>query len=159
MFLKRQRRAHRKCPMTIPSFDETPLPKAAELAARVAGVPARSHSELMRHLEAQPGWMSLDGWPEIEDAELLRQLVGRPEDLRELHVVSDRSYADGRGAFVVQAGRLNDFVREYVEHFGEALFNGDVIVVSCEQKAVWILHHEGLLLRWRAEPSSPRIES
>jgi hypothetical protein len=145
--------------MTIPSFQEIPLPQAAELAARVAGIPARSHSELMRHMELQPGWMSLDGWPEIEDADLLRQLVGQPKYLGELHVVSDRSYAEGRGAFIVQAGRLNAFVHEYVEHFGEAFFNGDVIVVSCEQKAVWIFHHEGLLLRWRAKPSSSRIES
>jgi hypothetical protein len=58
-------------------------------------------------------------------------------------VVTDASFAPGRGAFMLDAAALETFVGAYLRSYGECFFDGDVIIASSGSRSIWLFHHEG----------------
>jgi len=103
-------------------------------------------SDLERYLMTHPGqadWHQLKDWEDHEDVELLQQLKTLQPILGEVHVVTDACYGVGFCPFSCEVEKLETLIKDYVACFGEAFFNGDVLIVSHAHKRIWAFHHEG----------------
>ncbi len=130
------------------SFSLTVLATAAEVAAGIVGAPISDMHDLQAKAELRDGWIRLNDWEALGDLDILQLLIEPSAQRGEAYVVTDLSYEPEQGAFHVRAGYLCAFARAYFESFGEALFNGDVIVLFPAQQAMFFFHHDGLTLHW-----------
>lgn len=63
----------------------------------------------------------------------------------ELVVITDASFAEGVGAFVLIAAEFDEFQTLHLDEFAERVFSGgDVILWAPMGKRVWLVHHEGV---------------
>lgn len=124
------------------------LTTISEIASAIIQENVSTIHELQQLAELRQGWQRLSGWENLEDPEILRLVLGDFVQNAEIYIVSDLSYQAERGAFCVSAGRIVNFLDYYFESFGEALFDGDVLLVSPSAKNLWIFHHEGMALQW-----------
>jgi hypothetical protein len=90
-------------------------------------------------------WRSIP--TDIEDDDTmakLLELASLPPG-SELVVITDASFGNGVGAFVLTAAEFDEFQRWHLDEFAERVFSGcDVIIWAPTDKRVWVVHHEGL---------------
>ena len=90
-------------------------------------------------------WYDIEDWESLDDLTILGYLEELKPFRGELLVVTEASYFNDKlGPFQVNAVDMKQFVNSHLESFGECFFNGDVIIVSINDKLVWIFHHEGM---------------
>jgi hypothetical protein len=84
-------------------------------------------SKAAKHVD----WKNLPGWESMSDAEIALRAGLYSAGLRgSLLVVTEASFAPGRGAFAVDSSDLGVFLSHHLTRYGEALFNGDVVVAE-----------------------------
>lgn len=95
-------------------------------------------------LDNPEAWRTVPNWEDKEDLDLLHGLgvakhfLGRP-----LMIVTEASFSDNTGAFLVSGDDLAAFVESHLDMFGEMFFNGDVVIMDTDNTSVWLFHHEG----------------
>ncbi|MDP4177254.1 MAG: tetratricopeptide repeat protein [Bacillota bacterium] len=62
----------------------------------------------------------------------------------ELLVVTHRSWFPNMSPFKVDANNIVEFAQKHLEIFGECFIGGDTIIISKENKQMWLFHHEGI---------------
>ncbi len=81
---------------------------------------------------------------ELEDMKSLNYL----QDLRkmngELCVITDYCYEEKCGPFIIDASKINDFVKNFYMEYGTAFYSTDVIIINFAEELIWVLFHEGI---------------
>jgi hypothetical protein len=91
--------------------------------------------------------LSGDGSSDIGVAAAIEFRVDGGRD-EEVYVVTDVSFGDGPGAFVVRFSELASFYEAYLERVGERVFSGcDVIVWAPETRRLWVVQHGGVFAK------------
>jgi hypothetical protein len=92
-------------------------------------------------------WASLPDWETLDDIDIADQTGLLQEPMRgDVLIVTEASFGAGGGAFVVEGFNLGAFIDTHLRGYGECFFNGDVIIVALEARAVWLFHHEGVYM-------------
>lgn len=85
-------------------------------------------------------------WTRIDNLEEMNDLAVYDEievDLAgDVSILTDASYLNRCGVFVVEGGYMRGFIGNYIDHFKEALFNGDTFFLTSEKLIV--LTHDGV---------------
>jgi len=86
-------------------------------------------------------------WEDRTDEDLLAELLRRTGPLSgELLLVTEASFQASVGGFRLDASVLGSALKEHQERF-EPVFNGDVILLSLEDRRIVCVHHENYLVR------------
>lgn len=90
-------------------------------------------------------WTQVENWEAFSDAELATRtgLLDVPFDGSVL-IATEASFMPKRGAFMVPAPQLEQFIAEHLETYGECFFNGDVVAMDASGQHLWLFHHDGL---------------
>jgi hypothetical protein len=108
------------------------------------GLLVASFSELMKQLEASDtSWIALEGWQDLSDLEIFRSMTISAGPSCKLILVSEVSYRESSGAFVLGIDQVESFVDNHLNAFGECFFNGDAFFIDVDGRAIWAFHHEG----------------
>ncbi len=78
------------------------------------------------------------------DTEIIHALNNLRNFEGDLIVVTDASYLNKLGPFLVNADDIINFVTKHGENFYSDFLDTDVIIVSLESNLVWVVHHEGV---------------
>lgn len=115
------------------------------LERAIKRTPAAATPDAIADVLGDVQWNRIDDWESSSDIEIARQtgLLDVPFAESSL-IVTEASFSPDRGAFLVPASRLGDFVKEHLDAYGECFFNGDVIVADTAGHHVWLFHHDGL---------------
>lgn len=81
---------------------------------------------------------------ELDDKEALNYLKKLHEFSGELYIVTDVSYHNGLGPFLVNAKYIDEFVSDFYYMYGETFYSTDIIIVNFSEKLIWVLFHEGI---------------
>ncbi len=83
-------------------------------------------------------------WESLDDISILRRVVLPPVHASEsLLIVTEVSYRDGVGPFLLRGNDLEHFVATHLGVFGECFFNGDAVIVRMTTGQIVLFHHEG----------------
>jgi len=92
-------------------------------------------------------WTPLyDSWENMDDVELLHLLIPDMSADGTLLMIPDSCFCGFRGRvdpFLLAASEVEEFVRTFFSHFGEAFFNGDTICVWRERRRLYLFDHDG----------------
>ena len=83
-------------------------------------------------------------WEEFIITEIYNKLSELKGFEGDLFIVTDVSYNEGMGPFVVNSNDLEDFIKNHDDLFGEPFLDTDIIIISFEHKVAWVIHHEGI---------------
>lgn len=102
------------------------------------------YEEMVKRNEKDVIWNSMIGWEEMDDVYLLTQLSDLQPFNGELLIVTHRSCFPNMSPFKVDANNIVEFAQKHLEIFGECFIGGDTIIISKENKQMWLFHHEGV---------------
>lgn len=121
-----------------------PVADFAALLGSMIGQPIE-HAVPDQVIAAAPptAWSAFPDWNDFTDDELADLTGLLALELRGEIIVATEASFPSRGAFVMTADRLRTFVLGHATSFGEAFFNGDVILACPFLRMIWIFHHEG----------------
>ena len=80
----------------------------------------------------------------FKDEEVLNYLQDLHSMMGELYVITDYCYEHDYGPFMVCSKDLERFVNTFKTVFREPFYSTDIIIVSFEQKLIWVFFHEGM---------------
>ena len=81
----------------------------------------------------------------LSDDELFQILINLHNLSGMLYVVTHICHKDGFGPFLLEANRLEGLVKNYVNIFQETFFDTNAIIISLNEKLVWMFHHSGFV--------------
>lgn len=126
-------------------FDTKPLAEIVKELNGLLDVKIESPRSLFKYFDRElAGWTRLPGYLEMSDIEIYDVLTKEVSPIGQLIFVTDASYFDERGGFIVDSGRALEFVRSHFDFFGDIFFSTDAMIYSPTQRRVWVLHHEGV---------------
>lgn len=127
------------------NFKVVPLAEVIAEFNQTMNMDARALGEIIKQIEHMKcDWIRIDDWEDIPDQILYQKLedVKIPKGL--LIIVTEFSYRSNLGAFKLSSNHIDKFVSEHHSRFGECFFNGDVLILSKSQNAIWLFQHEGV---------------
>jgi hypothetical protein len=89
-------------------------------------------------------WQRLDNWEGLSDLEIFQELVQLRSMSGNLYIVTEASYRKGLGPFKIGSSAVGELVAGHLPAYGEAFFNGDVLIADLDHKLMWAFHHEGV---------------
>lgn len=89
--------------------------------------------------------IELPNFEDLSDEELYDKLKNLKAMSGTLYVITHICYKDGFGPFVLEADKLSGLVKNYVSIFSENFFDTNAIIISINEKTVWMFHHSGFL--------------
>jgi len=81
----------------------------------------------------------------LSDEELFDKLNKLHNMSGSLYVISHICYKNGFGPFLLEADKIKLLVINYANIFSEKFFDTNVIIISVNEKLVWMFHHSGFL--------------
>lgn len=92
----------------------------------------------------------LPNWADMGDKEILHALMGNGDGELLGHgiLLPAICFYGKEMPFLVDQGKIHDFVAGFLRQFGEAFFNGDTIIIFPACKRIYVFHHEGLCLEY-----------
>jgi len=93
--------------------------------------------------------MNTGGERELDDCEALKYLQNLHIMNGNLCVITDFCYETKCGPFVMDASEINSFVDTFLDTYGETFYASDIVIISFEEKLIWVLFHEGIC--WLSE--------
>lgn len=97
---------------------------------------------------APSDWRTITDWEGRTDVELIGYFRSIPDD--ELVIVAEACYTRSQPPMIVERSQsLIGFASEYLNEFGESVFNGDLFIFAFASKYAGVFHHEGLYYEGR----------
>lgn len=81
---------------------------------------------------------------ELSDIEVLGYLRELHNMNGMLYVITDYCYENKCGPFIINANQFEDFVKNFLQVYGEAFYSTDIIVINFTEKIIWVFFHEGI---------------
>lgn len=91
----------------------------------------------------------VDEWEELADTEILHLLDFNGLKSGDVYIITELSYVQNLGVFIMGFHDLEKFVKEYFSFYKECFFNGDVIIISMNIKEAFIFDHNGFFSNYR----------
>ncbi|AYN26554.1 hypothetical protein D8682_05845 [Buttiauxella sp. 3AFRM03] len=88
-------------------------------------------------------------WEELADNEILHLLDFNGLKSGNVYIITDLSYIQNIGVFIMEFHDLEKFVKGYYSSYKECFFDGDVIIISIDIKEAFIFDHNGFFFNYR----------
>jgi hypothetical protein len=111
-----------------------------------ANVGALLPDNIASALVTRPSWRPIPRLEDRDDIAVARatRLLETSRNF-ELVVVTDPSFRDGNGAFLVERGGFESFAEWHLAEMGEVVFSScDVLAWARASGQLWLFHHEGV---------------
>ena len=89
--------------------------------------------------------IELPNFEDFSDKELYNKLNNLHHITGSLYVITHICYKEGFGPFLLEADKLDKLVENYANIFSENFFDTNAIIISVEEKLVWMFHHSGFI--------------
>ncbi|WP_374357871.1 hypothetical protein [Chitinimonas sp.] len=133
--------------MTVNCYKVAPLVSAFGAWGKKHRLAFESVHDFFTRAEYLKGWVRFEGpWERTADDVIFRKLTETAFPCGGVLVISDSSYRIGLGAFEVDCSNILEFVSRHKELFGDHFFDTDLIMLSQDECAAWLFHHEGVYI-------------
>ncbi len=84
-----------------------------------------------------------DDYLEKQDTELFELLNELCEIEGTVYIITDASFRERGGVFLLNADNLTRFINEHMSSFRLNFFSTDTLIFNLKKDKLWLFHHEG----------------